>query len=124
MRIFFFGLSMFLMFNMVACSNADTKGIAAECTANTDCKEEGQTCLTQFKGGYCGAADCKSDSDCPSLSSCVTHSDGKNYCFRNCTDKAECNANRTAANEANCSANATLVSGSKNTKVCVPPAGN
>ena len=121
-HLLFFMCVLFAGFS-VACSNADTAGIAAECKADTDCKEEGQSCLTNFKGGYCGKADCQSDTDCPTLSSCVQVG-GKNYCFRHCTNKSECNVNRTAANEANCAANVTLVGGKKNQKVCVPPTGS
>jgi hypothetical protein len=53
------------------------------------------------------------------------HTDGMNYCFRNCIDKAECNANRDPANEANCSSNVTFVEPAKNQglKACVPPSG-
>ncbi|MCB9640114.1 MAG: hypothetical protein H6727_14565 [Myxococcales bacterium] len=107
---------------MVACGNpADKAGIGSTCASDTDCKEEGQKCLTQFKQGYCGVADCTKDADCPTGSACITHTDTKNYCFRICTDKPECNANRTTDAEANCSGNVTFVSGEKSKKACVPP---
>jgi len=111
------------LFSMTACGTAaDKKGVAAECAADGDCQEQDQKCLTNFKGGYCGKADCKADSDCPSGALCITHTDKKNYCFRECKDKSECNANRSA-NPANCSANVILASGKKGKKACVPPAG-
>ena len=82
-RIFFFLLSVSLTAG-VACTNADTKGIAAECTADKDCKEDEQKCLTQFRGGYCGEEGCTKDDDCVTGAVCVKHTDGKNYCFREC----------------------------------------
>lgn len=105
-------------------SEADRHGVGAECAANTDCTEEGQLCLTQFKGGYCGVEDCTADADCPDGSACVAHVDGKNYCFLLCTDKTECNTNRTVDNEANCSSSITFVEDNMNKKACVPPSGN
>ena len=118
---------MFVLFAVMlgACGvQADKLGVGAECTKNEDCNQDNkQSCLTNFKGGYYGSADCTGDADCPTGSTCVTHTDSKNYCFRTCNDKTECNANRTAANESNCSANITLVDGTKGTKACVPPAG-
>lgn len=122
------GLLFLGMFGLIvasfACGNAaDKAGIGAECKQDSDCKEEGQKCLTKFKGGYCGSEGCTKDADCPTGALCVTHTDSTNYCFRACTDKAECNVNRQAANESNCSANITLVSGEKNKKACIPPSG-
>jgi len=102
---------------------ADQLGIGAECATDDKCKkDDGQKCLTQFKGGYCGAEGCSKDADCPSGALCVTH-EGKNYCFRSCADKSECNANRSASNESNCSANITRAEGTKGAKACVPPSG-
>ena len=104
---------------------SDSLGIAAECTAATDCNQDVSpplVCLTHFKGGYCGLSGCTGDADCPSDARCVTHTDAQNYCFRTCVDKSECNANRTTDNEANCSSNITLVGGG-NAKACVPPSG-
>lgn len=112
-----------------ACSDedaADQLGIGAQCAANADCASDDDvslSCLTSFKGGYCGVQDCTSDADCPGSSACVTHDDGKNYCFRLCADKAECNANRDAANESNCSSSVTFVEGKTSAKACVPPSG-
>ncbi|MBT8468891.1 MAG: hypothetical protein KJN97_09095 [Deltaproteobacteria bacterium] len=54
----------------------------------------------------------------------MTHDDGtgaENYCFRVCQDKPECNRNRTAENESNCSANVVFVDGPGDRKACVPP---
>lgn len=99
---------------------ADRLRVGAECDSADDCLEE-QECLTQFKAGYCGYQGCTSHGDCPEYSSCVVHSDGNNYCFRDCVDKAECNANRDRDNEANCSSNITFVDDSRDIKACVPP---
>jgi hypothetical protein len=101
-------------------SQAQQRGVGAGCTRDQDCTEPGQICLA-FKGGYCGAADCTADAECPLGSACVAHSDGRNYCFLICTDKAQCNQTRLPENEANCSANITFVEGAKSYKACVPP---
>jgi hypothetical protein len=91
----------------------------AECTASGQCENEELTCLTQFKGGYCGASGCLKNADCPDNSICVTQA-GANYCFRTCADKAECNENRSAENESNCSSNITRAEEGTE-KACVPP---
>ncbi len=111
---------------MLACGGggSDALGIAAECTADTDCSNDGTlVCLTGFSAGYCGLTGCTDNDGCPADAWCVTHTDGVNYCFRSCTDKPECNANRTPANEANCSAKMTRADGVSGTKACVPPSG-
>lgn len=102
---------------------ADRLGVGAECDPTDDlCDEEtAQVCLTQFTGGYCGIVGCASDLDCPEASGCVMHDDGANYCFRVCSDKSECNVNRSVDNEANCSSNVTFVDGAQGRKACVPP---
>jgi hypothetical protein len=79
------------------------------------------TCLTMFKGGYCGLQGCVQDMDCPSGAACVSEG-GANVCFRECIDKPECNAHRSLANEANCVGSAAHV-GASTAKVCVPPSG-
>ena len=71
---------------------ADRLGVAAECSREADCAtynaadggEVQLQCLSGFKGGYCGIEGCDSTADCPLGAICVTHSDSKNYCFRNC----------------------------------------
>jgi hypothetical protein len=50
-------------------------------------------------------------------------SDGSNYCFLSCTTKADCNYNRAASVEANCSSDITLVEPGGG-KACVPPSSN
>ena len=100
--------------------DADDFGVGAQCSATSDCAD-GQQCLTQFKGGYCGLTGCKANTDCPDNSACIAHTDGKDYCFRVCTDKVQCNTNRTKDTESNCSSKVTFVSGKKESKVCVPP---
>ena len=117
---------------VVACSGgANRLGVGAECTMDTQCGTA-QKCLTQFKGGYCGLSGCTQDSDCPSDSACVSAvastGDGgtstQTFCFLLCADKPECNANRTVANESNCSASAVFVDGGTGRRACVPPSGN
>jgi hypothetical protein len=124
---------------------ADLLGIGAQCDATEDCpivefdsgagggggvgggSSDGTTqlqCLTQFAGGYCAIENCSSNADCPEDSTCVAHTDGTNYCFRECAEKSECNANRDAENEANCSANFDYAHPADETsslKACVPP---
>lgn len=108
------------VFALVGCrAEADSLGVGAQCESAEDCQEE-QSCLS-FKGGYCGIGDCAGDDDCPESSACVAHTDGKNYCFRTCAEKTECNENRDADNESNCSANVTFVNRDRKDKACVPP---
>ena len=120
-------LMLALAFVLPACGDdddpADALGIGAACTATSKCGDN-QSCLTQFKGGYCGSVDCKSNDDCPGSSACVVHDDGKSYCFRTCTDKIQCNANRDVTVESNCVGSVTFASGKKEGKVCEPPSGS
>jgi len=119
------GIALVAMTMSFACgSDADDLGVGAQCTGNDQCDADtNQVCL-QFKGGYCGLMGCVRDADCPDKSACVTHTDGVNYCFRTCIDKAECNANRDPVNEANCSANVIFVDQQQTgIKACVPPSG-
>ena len=106
-------------------SPAQRAGIGAECTTATqdqDCDiQQGQTCLTQFKGGYCGEQSCTQDEDCLPGSACVEH-EGSNYCFLICIDKPDCNGTRSKANEASCSSSVKFVEvKDEGVKVCVPP---
>jgi hypothetical protein len=103
-------------------SEADRKGVGAECAKVEDC-QTGQQCLA-FKGGYCGLQGCTADSGCPAGSACVNHVDGIKYCFRVCVEKVDCNRNRSVENESNCVANITFVEGSQNRKACVPPSSS
>ena len=102
-------------------TEAQKRGVGAACTMAPDCTETGQSCLTQFKGGYCGVAGCTSDEGCPPGSACVTHDDGMNYCFLICNVKADCNRSRAVDVEANCSSTAVLLEAPKDRKVCSPP---
>jgi len=102
---------------------ADERGIGAQCTGNDQCNVDLQQVCLPFKGGYCGELGCTKDADCVPDSACIRHTDGVNYCFRTCADKAECNANRDPVNEANCSANVDFVDGAMGRKACVPPSG-
>ena len=101
-------------------SEAQRRGVAAQCASDDDCSEDGQVCLDEFKGGYCGIGDCTADSDCPAGSECVAH-EGANYCFLLCDAKPECNAHRDEENEANCSSSVTFVDPDVDSKACVPP---
>jgi len=104
-------------------TEADRLGVGAQCVKNADC-QDGQTCLTQFKGGYCGISGCTKNADCPAASACVAHDDGMKYCFRICVEKIECNQHRTVDFESNCSSSATTVETPKSaSKVCLPPSG-
>jgi hypothetical protein len=103
-------------------NDSDRIGIAAECAKDADCPKVGDlqlTCLTAFKGGYCGLQGCTKDEECPTGAACIAQG-GANYCFRTCVDKPECNVNRTVDNEANCVGSVTHV-GASTAKACVPP---
>jgi len=111
-------------------TEADRLGVAAECKSTDNCAkvtidgvETQLVCLQQFKGGYCAIEDCANAADCPEGSTCVTHDDGNNYCFRICVDKSECNVNRTADNAANCSSSFDFASPAddQGQKACIPP---
>lgn len=118
-----------VLVGLVACggddeqSEADERGVGAVCASDDDCTEEGQSCLGQFKGGYCGVQGCMADGDCPEGSACVTHDDGENYCFLTCANKSDCNVNRDADNESNCSSSVDFVNEDQQSKACVPPSG-
>lgn len=105
-------------------SEADRFNVGAQCVDNDGCDNSDdfiQTCLTQFKGGYCGLEDCASDLECPEDAACIAHTDGVNYCFRTCRDKPDCNTNRSVENESNCSSNVVFTDGAGGRKACVPP---
>jgi hypothetical protein len=116
-------------------TEADELGIAAECEVDDDCPEVliagmggagGKVqlkCLTQFDAGYCAIEDCESAEDCPEGATCVLHEDNRNYCFRECSAKTECNANRSPESEANCSANFDYADSADDHghKACIPP---
>lgn len=120
------GLGMWLL---LACgcgdddaSEAIRSGVGDACEVTDDCEHNDQECLTEFKGGYCGRADCVADVDCPEGSACVTQ-DGTNYCFLICIDKLDCNLRRSIEDESNCSSSADFVDDTLNRKACVPPSG-
>lgn len=107
---------------------ADRAGVGAACSASVPCAQVPRgpdlvqlSCLSGFRGGYCGQADCGADADCPDGSACVLHTDGHDYCFRSCSDKTDCNRSRSADNEANCSSNVDFVESGHVGKACVPP---
>lgn len=115
--------ALILSVGVAACgSDADDLGVGGLCDAQNACPELEDfelACLPEFKGGYCGLKGCTKNADCPESSICVTH-EGANYCFRTCTDKAECNENRGTDNESNCSSSITRVE-EGNSKACIPP---
>jgi hypothetical protein len=76
-------------------------------------------CLTEYKGGLCARSPCSTHAECPEPGLCVVLEDST-VCLRLCVEKAECNASRSAEDEANCSSNLELVEPSES-KVCVPP---
>ena len=115
-------------------TEAIRRGIGAECVIEMppdampgspmgNCEEDGQECLTEFAGGYCGVRGCMDDADCPAGSACVTDDGTTNYCFLVCNDKPECNPHRTVANESSCTSSLTFVDpdGDMGRKVCRPP---
>jgi hypothetical protein len=99
--------------------DANEKGVGKQCTTTSDCGDAALTCLTSFKGGYCGKSPCTASSECPSGSRCIIYS-GTSYCFLTCTVKDDCNKNRDTLNESNCSSNYDDTEGSK-PKACIPP---
>lgn len=124
-------LALLLAVGSASCADenaADRIGVAWSCTTNADCPEVEcdvepcpvLQCLTQFSGGYCGLADCISDAECVEGSACVRHDDGRNYCFRLCTDKPQCNRHREPSVEANCSSSVEFVE-PQSARACVPP---
>lgn len=102
-------------------TEAMRRGLGAACTEDAECREEGQSCLTEFKGGYCGLRGCTTHEQCPTGSACVAHDDGNNYCFLICAIKDECNRSRPPEDQANCESSITFVGGDKSVKACVPP---
>lgn len=110
-------------------SGADALGVGAACIDDATCASYGAddehtlVCLTAFKGGYCGLQGCASNADCPESSACAVLDGGDTYCFRQCTDKLECNENRAEDSAANCSSNVTFVELETEGKLCVPPSG-
>ncbi|MDX2091385.1 MAG: hypothetical protein SFX73_26230 [Kofleriaceae bacterium] len=104
--------------------DADALGVGAQCTSSDDCDDGSTQMCLPFKGGYCGLTGCAHDTDCPADAACIAHDDGVNYCFRTCATKADCNANRDAENEANCSSTAVFVDGDAGRKACTPPSGS
>ena len=127
-RLMYAILCLCLLVAAVGCGDdateADRIGVGAECSDSAQCPnvmEIELQCLTQFKGGYCGLEGCTADSDCPEASACVTHDDRKNYCFRLCGDKPDCNRNRSGENEANCVGSIDFVEPRNDRKACEPP---
>jgi len=112
----------------VGCGEDDANDqlIGGECATAADCDDGNDDtpaldCILDFKGGYCGRAGCQNSTDCPEGSLCADL-EGSFYCFLACTDKAQCNQNRTADNESNCSSSVDPVEGGEQ-KLCIPPSG-
>src|SRR5262245_6949983 len=82
------------------CKSAVDRGVGSACASSSDCTEEGQQCLTLFKGGMCGIADCTASSQCPKGSVCVADPDfARNFCLLVCVVKPDCNINRPIESE-------------------------
>ncbi|MBW1809222.1 MAG: hypothetical protein JRJ19_10040 [Deltaproteobacteria bacterium] len=118
---------MAVLVNCGSSNEANQQKIGAECTKLEDCDDdnpetEALECILDFKGGYCGRKDCVASTDCPEGSLCADYEAGL-YCFLVCTDKVQCNQNRTLDNESNCSSNIDPVEGGED-KLCIPPAGD
>jgi hypothetical protein len=130
-RVVFLGSLLGALFGCGGGNEADRLGVASECETQSDCpmvRIDGEDvqlrCLTQFDGGYCAIEGCNGAGDCPDGATCVAHEDGKDYCFRECLNKSECNANRSSDSEANCSANFDYKDPSDDEsgmKACIPP---
>lgn len=121
LRVFF--VVAFLAIGTAACgADVDKLGVGGSCNAEDACSKNDDfilTCLSEFKGGYCGLTGCTKNADCPESSICVTH-EGANYCFRTCENKSECNENRDEHEESNCSSSIARVEDGK-VKACIPP---
>ncbi len=112
-------------------TDADRLGIAAVCEDDDDCLEvtvAGETvqltCIKDFSAGYCSIPDCESNADCPDAATCVAHTDQRSYCFRECSEKPDCNRNRPPSDEANCSSSfdyADAGDAPEKLKACIPP---
>ena len=103
-------LSLSLVLFMVGCGDDEVGSssagleVGSECTASSECDDgSGQTCLTGFKGGYCGVADCGASDQCPDGSGCALYENGVGYCFRTCAVTSDCNDFRSADMAAECS---------------------
>ena len=120
-----FLLSLLLFSSIAACGDDGPDlglAVGAECTAASDCDgANGQTCLTGFKGGYCGMADCRASDQCPENSACALYSNGVSYCFKTCAESIECNDFRSADALASCSDSAPFLDDVA-AMACVPPA--
>ncbi|NMB73665.1 MAG: hypothetical protein GYA21_00890 [Myxococcales bacterium] len=128
MRTTFALLSPLLLASMLGCGSKDANDlkVGAQCTSLQDCgvePKDGEVppleCLATFKGGYCGKTGCAHSSECPEKSACA-NLDGTFYCFLVCTDKPDCNQNRSVDNEANCSSSIKTVENTEQ-KLCIPP---
>jgi hypothetical protein len=95
-------------------------GAGAACAADADCTG-GLTCLSNFKGGYCGKGDCAVNADCGAASACVKAADGKNYCFKTCQAASDCSFCRNAGYYATCSDGVVFAEDGTTGSVCVPP---
>ncbi len=96
-----------------------TCGTGASCAADADCTG-GLSCITTFKGGYCGHQGCKANADCDKDSACVMVKDGKNYCFKSCQAASDCSFCRPDGLYATCANNAVFAEAGTLGSVCVP----
>lgn len=95
-------------------------GVGAGCATDADCTSP-LTCLTGFKGGYCGKRDCTTNAGCPADSLCVKHSDSVGYCYLKCTVANTCSFCRPPGYAASCTDQVTYFEAGTTGAVCVPP---
>jgi hypothetical protein len=95
-------------------------GVGAGCADGTDCAA-GLECVTEFRGGYCTKRNCSVNADCPKDSLCVSHSNGKNYCYPICTAEFNCSFCRHPDFVASCRDDVDFAVAGTTGKVCVPP---
>jgi hypothetical protein len=95
-------------------------GVGETCAGDAECAT-GLTCLTSFKGGYCGKKDCAVNADCPTGSLCVKNG-SSSYCALSCAAPGDCAVCRGTADAAACKADATFMQAGTTGSVCVPSA--
>ena len=131
--VFCLAVALMLVVGLVGCddddgSAADRLYVGGVCQSDDECNDEEDDtpeldCLDEFKGGYCGLADCEASDECPEGSLCADL-DGDTYCFLVCVEKIDCNLNRPIEDElSNCSSNIDPVEGGTE-KLCIPPSAS
>jgi hypothetical protein len=93
-------------------------GVGAACADDRDC-DPALACLTDFRGGYCGKANCTGNADCPGNAQCVRVGDDETTCMRSCADDTDCSFCRGSEVAATCSDDVERVEAGGG-RVCVP----